>query len=45
MENEIIRKISELLGNEAGIETEKVYNYIQEGLKKKEEEKLKTRII
>lgn len=42
MENEIIRKISELLGNEAGIETEKVYNYIQEGLKKKEEEKLKT---
>ncbi len=40
MENEIIKQIAELLGNETGVETEKVYNYIQNGLKKKEEEKI-----
>ena len=41
MEDEIVKKIAELLGSETGIETEKVYNYIQDGLKKREIEKLK----
>ena len=41
MEDEIVKKIAELLGSETGIETEKVYNHIQEGLKKREAEKLK----
>ena len=39
MEDEIVKKIAELLGSETGIETEKVYNHIQEGLKKRETEK------
>ena len=39
MEDEIVKKIAELLGSETGIETEKVYNHIQEGLKKREAEK------
>ena len=45
MEDEIVKKIAELLGSETGIETEKVYNHIQEGLKKKRNRKIKKRII
>ena len=44
MEDEIVKKIAELLGSETGIETEKVYNYIQDGLKKREIEKLKKQV-
>ena len=29
MEDEIVKKIAELLGSETGIETEKVYNYME----------------